>query len=462
MSTTPGSTHSGPGSPSGPSVDPSSDSTPEHSAAGALPPLAVEQFDVGSTADSLDRLVECAAKYGDVFRIYAPGRRSETWIVNNPADIKRILVSNHRNYTKGVGLDRVAILLGKGIMTSEGDMWRRQRRMIQPMFHRRVIERFAAHIDACVDRRLEVWRAHAERDEPIDVTEEMSQLTLDIILGAIFGDDLAWLAEKMGGNPFAIVTEHSARDLLFAYKFRSLTRLVQELVDKRIANDEEHCDFLQMLLNARDRETGAPMAPRELLDEVMTLVVAGHETTAASLNWVWYLLSQHPAVLAKLHAEIDAVPEKRGLSFQDTEDLKYTQAVINEAMRLFPPGWILSRRTIEPDVLSGCPVPAGTDVMLSPYLIGRHPAHWEAPEEFRPERFLVENPRDRWVYIPFAAGPRHCVGENFAMYEMTVHVSRVARRWRMEYVDDGGTIEIEAAINLRTKKGLRMRLLPRQ
>jgi cytochrome P450 len=209
------------------------------------------------------------------------------------------------------------------------------------------------------------------------------------------------------------------------------------------------------------------MAPRELIDEVMTLVVAGHETTAASLNWVWYLLSQHPEAVAKLHAELDAAPEKRGLTYQETEDLKYTQAVIAEAMRLYPAGWLLSRRTIEPDVLSGYDVPAGTDVMLSPYLIGRHPAHWDAPDEFRPERFLVgdprfENGRDRWVYIPFAAGPRHCVGENFAMYEMTVHVSRVARRWRMEYLDDGSAIEIEAAINLRTKKGLRMTLHPRR
>lgn len=438
----------------------------EHSAAGALPPLADERFDVGSTEDSLDRLIECAAKYGDVFRIHAPGRRSDTWVVNSPGDIKRILVSNHRNYTKGVGLDRVAILLGKGIMTSEGDMWRRQRRMIQPMFHRRVMEKFAGLIDACVDARLERWSAYAERGEPIDVTEEMSELTLDIVLGAIFGEDLAWLAESMGGNPFAVVTEHSARDLTFAYKFRSLTRLVQQIVDKRIANDEEHFDFLQMLLNARDRETGAPMAPRELLDEVMTLVVAGHETSAASLNWTWYLLSQHPEKARKLHAELDAIPERRGLSYQDTEDLRYTQAVLLEAMRLYPPGWLLSRRTIEPDVLAGYPVPAGTDVMLSPYLIGRHPAHWDSPEEYRPERFLAgdpafENGRDRWVYIPFAAGPRHCVGENFAMYEMTVHVSRVARRWRLEYVDDGRPIELEAAINLRTKKGLRMRLVPR-
>jgi cytochrome P450 len=427
-----------------------------------LPPLARRQFDVGSTEDSLDRLVECAADHPDVFRVYAPGRRSDTWVVNNPADIKRILVSNHRNYTKGVGLDRVAILLGKGIMTSEGEMWRRQRRMIQPMFHRRVVERYAEMIDELVDARLERWSAYAARGEPIDVTDETSQLTLDVILRAIFGDDLAWLAEKMGGNPFAVVNEHSARDLTFAYKFRSLTRLVQELMRKRIDNREEHFDFLQMLLNVRDRDTGEPMGERELLDEVMTLVVAGHETSAASLAATWLLLSRHPAAECRLHAELDAVPEKRGLSYRETEDLRYTQAAIQEAMRLYPPGWLLTRRTIGPDVLSGYPVPPRTDVMLSPYLIGRHPAHWDAPEDYRPERFLVENPRDRWVYIPFAAGPRHCVGENFAMYEMTVHVSRVARRWRLELVDDGHPIEFEAAINLRTRKGLRMRLHPRR
>jgi cytochrome P450 len=428
-----------------------------------FPPLARHQFDVGSTPDSLARLVDCAAEHPDVFRVYAPGRRSCTWVVNNPADIRRILVSNHRNYTKGVGLDRVAILLGKGIMTSEGDLWRRQRRMVQPMFHRRVIERYADVIDELVDARLERWEGFAARGEPIDVTDEMSQLTLDVILRAIFGDDLAWLAEKMGGNPFAVVNEHAARDLTFAYKFRSLSRLVLELMEKRIRRGEEHFDFLQMLLNARDRETGAPMTERELLDEVMTLVVAGHETSAASLNWTWYLLARNPAAERRLHEELDAVPERRGLSYQDTEALRYTQAAIQEAMRLYPPGWLLTRRTIGPDRLSGHPVPPRTDVMLSPYLIGRHPAHWVEPQAYRPERFLAGDPsfedgRERWVYIPFAAGPRHCVGESFAMYEMTVHVSRVARRWRLEYVDDGRPIELEAAINLRAKKNLRMRL----
>ncbi len=434
----------------------------QHSASAELPPLAPDRFDVGSTPDSLDRLVAAAEHCGDVFRIHAPGRRSDTWIINNPADIKRVLVTNHRNYTKGVGLDRVKILLGNGIMTSEGELWRRQRRMIQPMFHRRVTEGFGALIERCVDERIERWQGFATRDAAVNITAEMSALTLDIILRAIFGRDLGWLTSRMGTNPFAIVTEHAARDLQFAYRFRSLTHLVGELVARRRDAGEEHHDFLGMLIGARDKEHGAAMPDRELIDEVMTLVVAGHETSAAALTWTWYLLATHPEIDARLAAELDATPDRAGMTFADAEDLRYTQAVIKEAMRLYPPGWLLTRRTIGPDTLSGYAVPAGTDVMLSPYLIQRHPLHWDQPAEFRPERFLgaAVDPRDRWIYIPFAAGPRHCVGENFAMYEMTLHVSRVARRWHLEYIDDG-PIDIEAAINLRTRRDLRARLRPR-
>jgi len=334
--------------------------------------------------------------------------------------------------------------------------------MIQPFFHRRVIEQFASLIDTCVDERLDRWQQFADRGEPIDVTEEMSGLTLDIILRSIFGPDLAWLTERMGGNPFQIVTEESARNLQFAYKFRSLARLVGELAAKRRAAKEDRFDFLGMLLAARDKESGTPMPERELLDEAMTLVVAGHETSASALNWTWYLLATHPQAAARLHAELDATPAKSGLSIEDTERLRYTQAVLQEAMRLYPPGWILSRRTIAADTLSGYAVPPATDVMLSPYLIQRHPRHWDRPGEFLPERFLdsATDPRDQWIYIPFAAGPRHCVGETFAMYEMTVHVARVARHWQLEYIDEG-PIGVEAAINLRSRRGLRMRLVPR-
>jgi cytochrome P450 len=433
----------------------------QHTGAARLPPLAADRFDVGSTEDSLARLVGAAREARGLFRIHAPGRASDTWIVNNPADIKRVLVSNHRNYTKGVGLDRVRILLGDGIMTSEGDRWRRQRRMIQPFFHRKVVEQFAETIARCVDDRLATWQQLAGRGEIVDVTETMSELTLEIVVASIFGRDVDWLAARAGAHPFSLVTDETARDLKFAYRFRSLSSLVAELAEKRRAAAEEHFDFLGMLMAARDKDTGQPMSERELIDEVMTLVVAGHETTASALGWTWYLLATHPRAMARLQAEVDASPETATLSFRDSESFIYAQAVLQEAMRLYPPGWILSRRTIGPDTLSGFEVPAGTDVMVSPYLIHRHPDYWEYPDEFRPERFVgAADPRDAWIYIPFAAGPRHCVGENFAMYEMTVHLTRVVRRWQLEYVDDG-PIEIEAAINLRARRHLRMRLVPR-
>lgn len=423
------------------------------------PPESELQFDIGSTDDSLERMRELFARYGDIYRVYSPGRKSHTYVINHPDDVKRVLVSNHRNYTKGVGLDRVKILLGNGIMTSEGEFWRRQRYMMQPMFHRRVITEFAQTIAAANDRWLERWDASAQRDEPINLTDDMSELTLDIVLRSVFGTDLQRLSDELGGNPFDVVTKEQARNLQFAYKFRSLTKLVAALVQRRREAQEEHFDYIGMLMNARDKETGDAMTDRALIDEVMTLVVAGHETTASGLNWTWYLLSQHPQVEARLHAEVDSAPKTEAPSLADMEALTYTHQVIDEALRLYPPGWLLSRRAIEADVLSGFEIPAGTDVLLSPYLLHRHPRYWKEPDEFRPERFDAEHEaeRPRFAYMPFAAGPRHCIGETFAVYEMLMHLSKVARRFRLVYVPDK-PLELEAQINLRTRHPLTMRL----
>jgi enediyne biosynthesis protein E7 len=203
------------------------------------------------------------------------------------------------------------------------------------------------------------------------------------------------------------------------------------------------------------------MPERQLIDEVMTMIIAGHETSATAMNFTWHLLSRHPQAEQKLHAEIDALPDQRLWSFEDARRLPYTRALIEESLRLYPPVWLLTRRALEADTLSGYALPPGADVMFSPYVIQRHPDHWQAPEEFRPERFLAEDPRERYVYIPFGAGPRRCIGEEFSLYEMTVHVARMARHLRLLPVD-AEPVELEAAINLRTKHPLRMRLLPRQ
>ncbi|HEV2227673.1 MAG TPA: cytochrome P450 [Steroidobacteraceae bacterium] len=428
-----------------------------------LPPEAGPQFDVGSTDDSLERMIELFARHGDTYRVFVPARRSYTYVIHHPDDVKRVLVSNHRNYTKGLGLDRVRILLGKGIMTSEGGLWKRQRYMMQPLFHRRVLGGFAQLIAAANDRRIARWEDLARRGELVNLTDEMSELTLDIVLRSIFGRDLDRLTEQLGGNPFAVVTREQSRDLQFAFKFRSLTKLVAQLIERRRAEPEEHFDYVAMLMAARDKETGAPMGERELIDEIMTLIVAGHETTASGLNWTWYLLAQHPEAEARLHAELDAAPELAAPSLAEMEALAWTSQVVNEALRLYPPGWLLSRRTIAADVLGGFAVPAGTNVLLPLYLLHRHPRFWKEPDRFSPERFAPEHEaeRPRFAYMPFAAGPRHCIGETFALYEMLVHLYKVARRYRLVYVPDK-PLELEAQINLRTRHPLHMRLVPRR
>ena len=419
------------------------------------PPEPELQFDIGSTDDSLARMCELFARYGDIYRVYAPGRQAYTYVINHPDDVKRVLVANHRNYTKGVGLDRVKILLGNGIMTSEGEFWRKQRYMMQPMFHRKVVTGFAEMIAAANDRLLERWETQAARGTPVNVTDDMSELTLDIVLRAVFGSDLELFAQQLGGNPFELVTKEPARNLQFAYKFRSLTKVVAELLRRRRDTAQEHFDYLGMLMDARDKESGEPMSERALIDEVLTLVVAGHETTASALNWTWYLLSQHPDVEARLYAEVAAGEESGEPSLTQMEVLHYTRQVIDEALRLYPPGWLLSRRTIGADILAGYEIPPGTDILLSPYLLHRHPHFWRDPDAFRPERFDAEHAaeRPRFAYMPFAAGPRHCIGETLALYEMLMHLYKVARRYRLLYVPDK-PIELEAQINLRTRHPL--------
>jgi cytochrome P450 len=427
--------------------------------ANRTPPEAELQFDVGSTDDSLEHMIALFARHGDTYRVFVPARRSYTYVIHHPDDVKRVLVANHKNYTKGVGLDRVRILLGKGIMTSEGELWKRQRYMMQPLFHRRVINQFASVIAAAHERLFARWDALARGGATVNLTDEMSALTLEIVLRSIFGRDLDRLTQQFGANPFEVVTREQSRDLQFAYKFRSLGRLVTQLIARRRAEPEEHMDFVAMLMQVRDKESGEPMGERQLVDEIMTLIVAGHETTASGLNWTWYLLSQHPQVQARLHAEIDAVDYPLAPGLAQVETLTYAGQVVNEALRLYPPGWVLSRRTIEADVLGGYPIPPGTNVLLPLYLLHRHPQFWEDPDAFRPERFAPghETERTRFAYMPFAAGPRHCIGETLALYEMLMHLYLVARRYRLIYVPDK-PLELEAQINLRTRHPLHMRL----
>ena len=434
----------------------------EHPAT-TLPPEADIQFDAGAAPDSLEKMTALFSRYGDVYRVFVPSRRAYSFVVHHPDDVKRVLVSNHRNYTKGAGIDRIKLLLGKGIMTSEGELWTRQRYMMQPMFNRRVVTEFARVIAEVNDRFLLRWKELSRSGELINLTDETSELTLEIVMRSIMGRDLDRLIQQLGVNPFELVAKDPARNLEFVFKFRALTRLLVDVVKRRQSEPEEHFDFLAMLMSARDKDSGAPMSEVELINEVMTLIVAGHETTASSLNWTWYFLSQHPEVATRLYAEIDAAPVIAAPSLAEVETLNYTRQVVDETLRLYPPGWLLYRRTIEADVLGGYAVPPNTDVLLPLYLTHRHPGFWKQPDTFWPERFSPEHEeeRPRFAYMPFAAGPRHCIGESLALYEILVHVYKVARHYRFTYVPEK-PIELEAGINLRTRHPLRMRLEPRR
>jgi cytochrome P450 len=423
----------------------------------AIPPGPTDGFDLGGSDESLARMQAYFAQYGDIYRVFAPARGVFNYVINHPDDIKRVLLSNHRNYTKGEGMDRVKILLGNGIMTSEGDFWRRQRRMMQPGFHRRIIDQFTALISEVNDKTMERWAAKAAAGEPVNLTDDTSEMTLEIVLRSIFGADLARLERQMGVNPFEVVAKDQNRDLKFAFRFRSLGRLVGELIERRRREPEVHFDFLAMLMASRDRDTDAGMSDREMIDEVLTLIVAGHETTASSLAWTWYLIGQHREVAEGLRAEADAVPEGRPLGLDAAEGLRYTHQVLQESLRLYPPGWLFTRRALEADELGGFPIPPRTDVFICPFLLHRHPDYWDRPEMFRPERFAGEDAeeRHRFSYIPFSVGPRHCIGENMAMFEMLVHIQQASRRFRLTRVG-AEPIELEAQINLRPRSNLMM------
>jgi cytochrome P450 len=422
-----------------------------------VPPGPATRFDLGATDETLALMKECFAAHGDIYRVFSPTRGRFDYVINHPDDIKRVLLSNHRNYTKGGGMDRVKILLGNGIMTSEGDLWRRQRRMMQPSFHRKVIDQFARLIAAVNDKYAEKWAQKAAAGEAVNITDDTSELTLEIVLRSIFGEDLLRLERSTGVNPFEVVAKEQNRDLKFAYRFRSLTKLVLEMVERRRREKETHFDFLAMFMDARDRSTEQPMSDRELIDEVLTLIVAGHETTAAALTWTWYLLSQHDLTAEQLRTEADGVSAHEPLGLDAAERLAFTHRVAQESLRLYPPGWLLTRRTLEADELGGFPIAPRSDVFISPYLLHRHPKFWDDPESFRPERFAGADAeeRHRFAYIPFAVGPRHCIGENIAMFEMLVHLQKMSQRFRLRRAS-AEPIQLEAQINLRPRSPLMM------
>ncbi|MFF7457950.1 cytochrome P450 [Kitasatospora sp. NPDC008115] len=427
-------------------------------------------------ADRLTVMTRAAAAYGDAVRL--PLGPKTLYFFNHPDHVRRVLTDNSTNYHKGIGLVHARRALGDGLLTSEGDLWRAQRKVIQPVFQARRISRQTGAIAEEAGLLAERLRRVAGRG-PVDIRQEMTTLTLGVLGRSLLDTDLG--AYESIGEAFEVVQDQAIFEMMslgsvpswvplpLQLRFRKaraeLDRIVGALDRERRghpASDGTRDDVLSRLIDATAGERD-PRARRDRMrDELITLLLAGHDTTASTLGWALYLLDRHPEVGDRVRAEIDEVLGDRLPAFEDVHRLTYTSAVLQEVMRLYPAVWLLPRKALAEDEIGGYRVPAGADVVLCPYTLHRHPAFWEHPGRFDPDRFTKGRAagRHRYAYVPFGAGPRVCVGSGLGMLEATVVLAVLLRRLRLS-VPRGHRVRAEPMLTLRVKGGLPMSVEPR-
>ena len=408
-----------------------------------IPPGPTEKYTTAQ--ELLSWMDDHFRRYGNIYKASVLG--TDAYVISTPEYAHHVLCKNWQNYPKGQAIKRIALLLGNGLMVSEGEFWKSQRRMIQPAFHREAIGRLMNLITTANSALLNRWEQAAKENKSVNVTRDISLMVLEVTLTAIFGADYVKVAPH-----FKVLSEETARDMQFAQKFRSLAKIVIQVIASRREGKIKSADILGMLLEARDRKSGQVMSDRQLVNETLTLIVAGHETTAGTLNWVWYLLSQHPQIEEKLSSELSDLRAGEFPSLVNLPQFAYTRQVLDEVLRLYPPGWLMTRRALKDDQLGDYFVPAGTEIYISPYFIQRHPGLWEAPDRFNPDRFDPSHLQDRHplTLLPFSAGPRNCIGESFARMEMQIHLMTIAKQLRLHYVEKTPP-ELDAGVNLRSK-----------
>lgn len=396
--------------------------------------------------------------YGTIVKLNDEKRKNTSYVIIDPDAVKHVLISNHGNYQKGTGFERVKMLLGNGIIVSDGEFWRRQRTMIQPAFSKKNILQLCDMIKMVSQRLIPKWKKLAETGEQIDITMETSEFSLEVILRAIISDDLDVIIAEQGENPFSFLANDPTRDLSVAMKFRQLGKYIQKIIDKRREQNIDAGDLLSGIMLAKDKN-GEGMSDKELIDEVMTMIIAGHETSAGTLNWVWYELSRHPDSEAIAFQEADKYVHGDTLSNEDLPNLSFIKQCIDEALRLYPPVWLYSRKAINDDEILGFHVPAGSNIFLSPYFTHREAVLWDKPNDFYPNHFIDDGAhlKHKYAFIPFSAGSRRCIGEYLSYIEMQIHISILLKTFKLDLVPDQ-TVEIEPAINLRTKNSIMMQI----
>lgn len=411
-------------------------------------------------------------QYGDVVYFRVGPRR--VYQINHPDLIQTVLVKEADRFHKSPALKQAAgELIGQGLLLLEGEEHRRHRRLVQPAFHH---NRISAYADVMVDYTAEMLDSWADSAE-LDVAHAMMELTMRIVAKTLFDTDVTQQAESIGAA-ISIGLESTADRVsrpLRLYEWLPtetnrrrraaqdiLHQTILGIIEQRRRSPEDRGDLLSMLIQAAD-EDGSTLDDRQLHDEVMTLFIAGHETTANALAWTLLLLAQHPDVEARLHAEIESVLGSRRVTVTDLPALPYTHMVLKESMRLYPPAWIVTRQAIETVELGGYTLPAGSILMLSPYVVHRDPRFWEDPERFQPERFVPEREAaiPRYAYFPFGGGPRICIGNQFAMMEAALVLATIIQRVHLERANPEPVIP-EPLVTLRPRHGLPMRVTTRQ
>lgn len=435
---------------------------------GALPLVGhTRAIGLGQGSKTLDRFVELREKHGDVVRLRFGSL--VVHLVSNPDLIRQVLHEKHRTYTKETrGIYKFRLVLGNGLVTSEGPSWLQNRRIAQPAFAKKRIAGFAETMAEASQEMVDAWN----EGETLDIHQEMMRVTLRIIASTMLSADITKESQRVGEAVSFVVEDLNRRvnsvldipqqvpthrNRKFQKAMDTLDEVVLGTIEERRRGEPKN-DLLQMFMESVDADTGETMDDAQLRDEVMTIFLAGHETTANALTWALYLLSKNPGVARSVREEVRRVAGDAPISAAHTRDLDLTKRVMEEAMRLYPPVWMTARSPNADDTLGGYHIPKGSLVLTSPYVTHRHPDHWEDPEGFDPDRFLDEKSggRHRFAYFPFGGGPRICIGNHFAIMEAQVILATILRNNRLDLIP-GASVELEPVITLRPKDGIQMR-----
>jgi cytochrome P450 len=421
-------------------------------------------------------------RHGDIVQFPIP--RPPSYLVNEPGAVRRVLVDQARNYTKStIQYRALSLVTGEGLLTVDEPDWKRQRRLVQPAFHHQTLALLTGHVEAATAGIAQEWRGLAAGSgasdqsdgSVVDVDEAMMHGALEVVGHALFGTDLSTDAAALAGatldaldvviararvpiTPPAWMPTPANRRLARANHILDVS-VARMITDRRGRGTASH-DMLDLLMEVRD-EDGGGLTTDEIRNQMVTFIVAGHETVASALTWAWALLAEHPDVLQQLRIELDAVVGPEPLTIEDYQQLPYTRAVFDEVLRLYPPAWLITRRATEADELGGHVVPAGALIIMSPWLLHRHRDLWADPEEFRPSRFIDEQV-DRSAFIPFGAGPRMCIGRDFAYVEGVLMLARLAAEFTLTYPEGAGLPAANPLVTIRPTGGLQLRVSPRE